>query len=69
MNEYIQAIYEIAVSNNKFLIATEQRLINIEAKLDVLLGVGTPDSVKEMKSRVPGDNKIWSYMCLKYSYE
>ena len=53
MNEYIQAIYEIAVSNNKFLIATEQRLINIEAKLDVLLGVGTPDSVKEMKSRVP----------------
>ena len=48
MNEYIQAIYEIAVSNNKFLIATEQRLINIEAKVDVLLGVGTPDSVKEM---------------------
>lgn len=53
MNEYIQAIYEIAVSNNKFLIATEQRLINIEAKLDVLLGAGTPDSVKEMKMRVP----------------
>ncbi len=49
MNEYIQAIYEIAVSNNKFLIATEQRLINIEAKLDVLLGVGTPDSVKAPK--------------------
>lgn len=57
MNEYIQAIYEIAVSNNKFLIATEQRLINIEAKLDVLLGVGTPDSVKEMKSRVPSPKK------------
>lgn len=57
MNEYIQAIYEIAVSNNKFLIATEQRLINIEAKLDVLLGVGTPDSVKEMKSRVPAPKK------------
>ena len=57
MNEYIQAIYEIAVSNNKFLIATEQRLINIEAKLDVLLGVGTPDSGKEMKSRVPAPKK------------
>ena len=57
MNEYIQAIYEIAVSNNKFLIATEQRLINIEAKLDVLLGVGTPDSEKEMKSRVPAPKK------------
>ena len=57
MNEYIQAIYEIAVSNNKFLIATEQRLINIEAKLDVLLGVGTPDSVKEMKRRVPAPKK------------
>ena len=57
MNEYIQAIYEIAVSNNKFLIATEQRLINIEAKLDVLLGVGTPDSVKEMKSREPAPKK------------
>ena len=57
MNEYIQAIYEIAVSNNKFLIATEQRLINIEAKLDVLLGVGTPDSVKEMQSRVPAPKK------------
>lgn len=57
MNEYIQAIYEIAVSNNKFLIATEQRLINIEAKLDVLLGVGTPDSVKEMKSRVLAPKK------------
>ena len=57
MNEYIQAIYEIAVSNNKFLIATEQRLINIEAKLDVLLCVGTPDSVKEKKSRVPAPKK------------
>jgi hypothetical protein len=52
MNEYIQAIYEIAVSNNKFLIATEQRLINIEAKLDALLKANSTVPAKELSHQV-----------------
>lgn len=57
MNEYIQAIYDIAVSNNKFSIVNEQRLINIEAKLDVLLKANAPVPAKELNHQVADPKK------------